>query len=178
MDLPSWPRTRWRWGAELAERPGIYALKLHRGKTLYLTRRTIALVDPLCREELARASQGDDGHAATELVDYLAVAGPSLIEDAKRELGLDSASLRAIRERLERVGAVVSRALSVPSKAGGERETSELARWDQRVPELPKQEAAGLAELVVAAVHAAVVCAQREIPLWFSGRCPLILSTN
>src|SRR5438128_3931151 len=29
-----WPRTKWWWGFELALRPGAYALKIHRGKTL------------------------------------------------------------------------------------------------------------------------------------------------
>jgi hypothetical protein len=168
----SWPKTRWRWGAALAERPGIYALKLHRGKTLFLTSQTVALVDPLCRQELGRAARGVYGHLAVELLNYLAAAGPSPIEDVKRELGLDSSSLHTIRERLERVGALVSRALAVPAKGGGERETSELARWDQRLRNPPQQGKDGLEELVVAGVRAAVVVPESEIPHWFSWPLP------
>ena len=44
------------------------------------------------------------------------------------------------------------------------RHTSELARWDQRFPE-PAE--GGLAELIVAAVRAAVVAPERELPRWF-----------
>ena len=34
----------------------------------------------------------------------------------KRELGLDAASLRAARDRLERVGAIVSRGMTLPAE--------------------------------------------------------------
>src|SRR5262245_58753053 len=53
----SWPKTRWWWGSALAGRTGIHALKLHRGRTLFLSSQLIALIDPLCREELGRATQ-------------------------------------------------------------------------------------------------------------------------
>ncbi len=174
----SWPKTRWRWGSELAERPGIYALKLHRGKTLFLTSQTVALVDPLCRQELGRAARGVYGHVAVELLNYLSAAGPSPIEDVKRELGLDSASLRSIRARLERVGALVSRALAVPAEGGGERETSELARWDQRLRNPTQQGKDGLEELVVAGVRAAVVVPKSEISHWFSWPLPASVITQ
>jgi hypothetical protein len=45
------------------------------------------------------------------------------------------------------------------------RHTSELARWDQRFPK--PVEDGGLAELVVAAVRAAVVAPEPELSRWF-----------
>jgi hypothetical protein len=164
-----WPKTRWRWASLLSEQPGIHALKLHRGKMLYLSPKTVASVDPLCRQELLLTDRGDYGPLARELVEYLEVAGPSLIDDIKHELNLDAQALRRIRERLERVGAVVSRAVVVPAKGGeSERETSELARWDQRFPESSSPETGGLAEIVAAAVRAAVVAPQAEVSSWLS----------
>jgi hypothetical protein len=171
----SWPKTRWWWASALGGRSGVHALKLHGGKRLYLSAQVVALVDPLCRAALQRASQGAFGSTAVELASFLSVAGPATVEDIKRELGLNAASLRAARERMERVGAVVSRPLSVPTRQGGERETSELIRWDdyfdQQIPGAPAQEsgeAHALERLVVAAVRAAVVAPQREVARWFS----------
>jgi hypothetical protein len=164
-----WPKTRWRWASLLSERPGVHAVKLHRGKMLYLSPETAAGVDPLCRQELVGAVRGAYGPLAAELVEYLEVAGPSLIDDVKHELNLDAPALRRIRERLERVGAVVSRAVVVPARGGeSERETSELARWDQCFPENPSPVTDGLAELVAAGVRSAVVAPQDEVSSWFS----------
>jgi hypothetical protein len=164
-----WPKTRWRWAFLLSERPGIHTLKLHRGKMLYLSPETVSCVDPLCRQELVRADRGGYGPLAAELVKYLGVAGPSLIDDIKHELNLDASALRRIRERLERVGAVVSRAVVVPARSSeSERETSELVRWDQRFPENPLPVTDGLVELVVAGVRGAVVAPQDEVSSWFS----------
>jgi hypothetical protein len=164
-----WPKTRWRWASLLSERPGIYTLKLHRGKMLYLSPETAACVDPLCRQELVRAGRGDYGPLARELLEYLEVAGPTLIDDVKHELNLDAPALRVIRERLERVGVVVSRAVVVPARGGeSERETSELARWDQRFPVSPSPVTGGLAEIVTAGVRSAVVAPRAEVSSWFS----------
>ena len=49
---------------------------------------------------------------------------------------------------------------------GGHEHTSELARWDQVYPRASK--GGGLDDLVVAAVRAAVVAPEREVPRWFS----------
>jgi hypothetical protein len=175
----SWPKTKWSWGFALGERPGVHVLKLHRGKSLFLSSRIVALADPLCRGELARTEQGAYGPSAAELVGYLAAVGPMPLDDIKRELGLDAAALRAVRERLERVGAVVSRLVRVVAQRGGERETSELARWDQHilavptVPDDPDPDPeTGLEALVVAGVRAAVVAPEREIRTWFSWPLP------
>ena len=181
----SWPKTRWWWAFALGGRPGIHALKIHRGRTLFLSSQVAALVDPLCSDALRRADQGDYGPTAAELVQYLSAAGPTRIEDIKRELGLDTASLRAARERVERVGAVVSRALAVPTLQGGERETSELVRWDHYfdhyVPAASEREpdsVGGLEDVVVAAVRAAVVAPESEIARWFSWAWPRDLLTQ
>jgi hypothetical protein len=163
----SWPKTKWPWSFALGERPGVHALKLHRGKRLFLSDATVAMADPLCRDELEKASRGAYGPTARELVDFLAAAGPSRLDDVKRELALETATLRSVRERLERVGAIVSRPLAVEAAHGGERETSELVRWEQRYPD-PPQTPGGLAELVVAGVRAAVVAPEEELARWFS----------
>jgi hypothetical protein len=136
---------------------------------LYLSPETAACVDPLCRQELVRAGRGAYGPLAAELVEYLEVAGPSLIDDVKHELNLDAPALRRIRERLERIGAVVSRAVVVPARGGeSERETSELSRWDQRFPETSSPVTGGLAEILAAGVRSAVVAPRAEVSSWFS----------
>jgi hypothetical protein len=165
----SWPRTKWWWGGALAARPGIFSVRLHAGKGLFLTEKTAALADPLCRAELAHADDGGGGPAAQRLVRHLAEAGPAAIEALKEELGLDSKELRALRARLERVGAVVAMDLRVETEGGGHRHTSELYRWDHVFPE-PRPGAGGLDELVVAGVEAAVLAPEREVRSWFSWR--------
>jgi len=167
----SWPRTKWWWGGALAGRPGVHALRIHQGKRLFLSNVTAVVVDPLCRAELEKADEGGYGRAEQELVSYLAAAGVSRLEEVKAELGLDWGVLGAIRTRLERVGAIVSRSMTVAAANGGERETSELARWDQRFPDTPKTPG-GLRELIVAGVRAAVIAPTKELSRWFSWRLP------
>jgi hypothetical protein len=169
----TWPKTKWWWGGALAVRPSVFLLRIHRGRSLYCSEATAARADPLCRAELARASDGEYGRAAVELVDFLA-AGPTHLEEIKAELGLEAATLRAVRGRLERVGAIVSRMIAVPSATGGERETSELARWDHFFPTPPASSdtADSLANLVVAGVRAAVVAPEDEIARWYSWPLP------
>jgi hypothetical protein len=164
----SWPRTKWWWGGALASRPGVYHVKIHRGKGVFLSEETAAIVDPLCRAELDRVAAGKLGPDAQRLVAHLDEAGPSAIEELKTELGLDTKTLRTLRKRLEPVGAVVSRDLRVPAKGGGHRHTSELLRWDQLLPRPPRNADGGLAKLLVAGVRAAVVAPEREVKTWFS----------
>jgi hypothetical protein len=147
-----WPRTKYPWGVELATR--CTRTKLHCGKGLFMSDETAALADPLCRAELARAEDGGYGPEAQRLVSLLAELGPALPE----ELDTD----RRTRERLERVGAIVSRPVEI-----GEQYTSELARWDQL---RPSPSPGGLDELVVAGVRAAVLAPEREAAGWFSWR--------
>jgi len=159
-----WPKTKWWWGGALAGTAGVYALKIHRGKTLYLTEETARVVDPICRAEIERMENGDPRWAL--LLGHLSEAGPSLLEDLQVELDLKPRELRAIRSPLERCGVVVSRSVTIPAD-GGHRHTSELARWDHVYP-APAAGPADLGTLVVAGVRAAVVVPEREPKRWFS----------
>ena len=123
--------------------------------------------DPLCRAALAQAESGDDD--AARLVRHLAGAGPSSVEDLKSELGLAAATLRKVREALERDGAIVARGVSVEDSKGGHRHSSVLSRWDQvwRKPWKTTEDTA-LEELVVLGVRAAVLTHEDEVRNWFS----------
>src|SRR2546423_13522053 len=124
----SWPKTKWPWGAELALRPGVHALKVHRGKVLLCHQAAMRAVDPLARAALAEAdAAGDD---RSRLLRHLKSAGPSKLDDVKTELGLEAPALRKVREKLEAVAAVVSREIAVDDGEGGHRHASEPARWD------------------------------------------------
>ena len=90
-----------------------------------------------------------------QLLDHLAAARPSEVEDLRQELGSRPA-LKAVTSPLERCGVVVSRSLAVSATAEGPHpHTTELARWDQVHPE--PSDSGGLEDLTVAAVRAAVV---------------------
>ena len=149
-----WPRTKYPWFGELGAR-GYAILAIHGGKSLLVSPETARLLDPLCRAELARRQ--DD-----TLLRHLAEAGPSELDDLQLELGLAPRELKRLRAPLERCGAVVARSVVYEDP---HRHTSELARWDQRFPE--PAEGGGLAELIVAAVRAAVVAPEPELPRWF-----------
>ena len=161
----AYPKTKYPWGFELGDRAGIHALQIHRGKRLLVATRVAALVDPLAREALG-AAEGDD----RRLLDHLAAAGPSTPDEIAEETGLDA---RRLRRPLERVAALVSRSIVVDTPGGGHRHTSELRRWDQVFREPPVGRA-GLDELVVAAVRAAVLVPEQEIARWFSWRPDVI----
>jgi len=154
-----WPRTRWPWAFELADRPGVHVLGIHRGKGLFVTATTAALVDPLARAELALADDGGYGPEAAWLLAHLAEAGPSLLEEVREETELDPRRLRA---KLERVGVLVAR----PVLLDEHKNTSELARWDQVFPVTAT--GGGLGELLVAGVRAAVVAPEDQARRWFS----------
>lgn len=161
----SWPATKHGWPVELAAAgTGVHSLAIHRGKRLLVSSAAAALVDPLARTALADA-------ADLPLLRHLDAAGPSLIDDLQIELGLDADALRRMRRPLERVGALISRSVTVPAASGGHRHTSELLRWDQAFPEQPAAPG-GLAELVAAGVRAAVLAPPEELRRWFSWRLP------
>jgi hypothetical protein len=161
----AYPKTKYPWGFELGDRPGIHALQIHRGKRLLVTTRVAALVDPLSREGLA-AAEGDN----LRLLEHLTLAGPSTPDEIQEETGLDA---QRLRRPLERSAALVTRSIVVDTPGGGHRHTSELRRWDQVFPEPPVGRA-GLEELVIAAVRAAVVVPEQEIRRWFSWRLDVI----
>jgi hypothetical protein len=147
-----WPATKWRWFGELAEREGVYRLKVHhRGKNLLVTEEVAALLDPICRAEIERMSAVPEWAV---VLDHLAAAGPSEPEDLKVELGLKGKELKSLLFPLELCGTVVRR-------------KGMLERWDQVFPE-PLSGPGGPEELLVAAVRAAVVAPEREVGRWFA----------
>jgi len=160
----SWPATKYPWYFELADRPDVHQLKVHRGKSILLTDETLTLVDPICRGELERMEQQDDW---STLLRHLGDAGPSTPEELQTELGLKAKDLKQLRYPLERCGAIVSRTLRIDLPDGGHRHTSELLRYDQAYPER-RGVGGGIDELVVTAVCAAVVAPEREVRKWFS----------
>jgi hypothetical protein len=155
-----WPRTKFPWFGELGTR-GYLTLSIHRGKSLLVTPEVARLLDPICRNEIRRMEAADPDWA--RLLQHLADAGPSELEDIRLELGLKPKELKLLRSPLERCGAVVSRSIVYDEP---HRHTSLLSRWDQVVPEV--SEDGGLADVVVAGVRAAVLAPEREVPRWFS----------
>ena len=166
----SWPATKWPWFGELAGR-GYLLAAVHRGKNLLVTSEVADLLDPICRAEITRMHAADPGWR--RLLDHLAAAGPSSIDDLRVELRLKRQELKALRAPLERCGAIVARSLQVT--AGDEHlHSSELARWDQVRPGSGGTGGTGsdprraLANLIAAGVRAAVVAPERELRRWFS----------
>jgi hypothetical protein len=160
----SWPATKWRWFGELAERDGVYRLNVHRGKNLLVTEEVAALLDPVCRSELERmAGEAEDWALVLEHLDS---AGPALLEDLQTELALKPKELKQTLSPLELCGAVVRRSVVLETAGGGHEHTSELARWDQVFTEPSGR--GGLGDVLVAAVRAAVVAPEHEVPRWFS----------
>ena len=161
-----WPATKWWWAGALAERSGVHVLKIHRGKNVFLTDETVALVDPIARGELTRMANADQTSA--RVLAHLAAAGPSEPEDLRVELGLDAHELKAVRYRLERCGALVSLPVVHETAGKGHTHSSVIARWDHVFPDPPA--GGGLSDLVVAGVRAAVAAPERELRTWFSWR--------
>jgi hypothetical protein len=164
----SWPATKWPWGHELAALPGVHELAIHRGKTIYLTDETLALVDPVCRAELARMETADPGWR--RLLRHLALAGPSLADDVELELGVGRHEMRALRAPLLRCGALVARQVLVPARSGdGHLHRVELARWDQAFPQ-PSGAGLDIVALMGTALRAAVLAPETDLIRWFSWR--------
>jgi hypothetical protein len=163
-----WPRTKWPWFGELAER-GSTVVAVHRGKNLLVSTEVAALLDPICRSEIERMrAEGPDWR---RLLDHLASAGPSNLEDLRVELGLKPKELKLLRSPLERCGAIVARSLEVTA-GEGHAHSSELARWDQVHPEPGSglDHRGAFQELLLAGVRAAVVAPEAELKRWFSWR--------
>jgi hypothetical protein len=155
-----WPRTKFGWFGELGAR-GYPVLAIHRGKNVLVTDEVARLIDPICRAEIERMAREAPDWA--RLLEHLAAAGPSELEDLRLELDLKPKELKLTRLPLERCGAIVARSIVYEEP---HRHTSELARWDQVFPE--PAEGGGLADLIVAAVRAAVVAPKDEVRRWFS----------
>ena len=162
----SWPATKWSWGHELAELDGVHSLDIHRGKTLYLSDEALALVDPVCRAELARMERDDPRWR--RLLRHLAETGPSLADDVERELRLKHQEMRSLRAPLERCGALVARSVVI-SSAQGHLHRAELARWDQAYPQ-PSGAPADIVALLGLGLRAAVLAPDSDLVRWFSWR--------
>jgi len=160
-----WPRTKWPWFGEVAER-GYLVVAVHRGKNLLVSNDVAALLDPICRAEIERMRAAAPDW--DRLLDHLAAAGPSSIDDLQVELDLKPKELKATRSPLERCGAIVARSLRVTAGAA-HAHSSELWRWDQAYSGAGKGDVhLALRELLLAGVRAAVVAPERELVLWFS----------
>ena len=159
-----WPATKYPWFAELAACDGIHELKIHHGNAILMSAEVAALADPVCRAELDRYAVEDAD--AADLLRHLEDAGPSELEDVKLELGWSSPRLRRARSPLERIGALVSASVTLPTPDGGHVHSSVLQRWDQVFP--TPSASGGIENLIVAGVRAAVVAPEAELERWFS----------
>lgn len=161
-----WPATKFPWFGELGAR-GHPILAVHRGKSLLVTDEVADLLDPICRAELARMEDADEGWG--RLLGHLADAGPSELEDLQTELALSPKELKSLRSPLERCGAVIARSIVYEDP---HRHTSVLARWDQvhARPSAERDPRQALGDLLCAGVRAAVIAPERELARWFSWR--------
>jgi hypothetical protein len=161
-----WPRTKWPWFGELAER-GYLVVAVHRGKNMLVSHNVAALLDPICRAEIERMRAAAPDW--DRLLDHLGAAGPSNIADLQVELDVKPKELKATRLPLERCGAIVARSVQVTA-GEAHAHSSELWRWDQayaqRTGDTEVSRAFG--ELLLAGVRAAVVAPERELRRWFS----------
>jgi hypothetical protein len=156
---------------------------VHRGKNLLVSAETAALLDPISRAETERMRAEDPGWR--RLLDHLARVGPSTTEDLRTELSLKRQELKALRSPLERCGVIVARSVAMTAGGGGgdgggdgdgddagHRHDSELSRWDQAYQGPPAAASAdpaeAFADLIVAAVGAAVLAPEPELRRWFS----------
>lgn len=162
-----WPATKWPWFGELGER-GYLVVAVHGGRNLLLTGEVTRLIDPICRAEIERMRAADQ--ASARLLDHLADAGPSSVDDLRTELGLTRQALKSLRAPLERCGAIVSRSVEVTA-GRGHLHTSEIARWDQVHPRAAQAGAdpgEAFRDLLAVGVRAAVVAPEPELRRWFS----------
>jgi hypothetical protein len=159
-----WPRTKWIWSFQITLRSEVLLTKLHRGKSLYLTMKTARLFDPLVRQSIAEAT-GEEA----QFLDHLAKQGESTLDDLELELGWDRKRVKRVRDRLERVGAVIGHGLVFEDASTWS--FAPLRRWDQAV----KKSAVvkdHYGELIVTAMRAAVLAPEKEIASWFSWPIP------
>jgi hypothetical protein len=142
---------------------------VHRGKNLLITGEVAGLLDPICRAEITRTRAADPGWR--RLLDHLADAGPASVADLRTELRLSRPELNALRAPLERSGAIIARSLQVTA-GEGHLHSSELMRWDQARPvpgaSLTDDPRRAFADLIAAAVRAAVVVPEHEPRRWFT----------
>jgi hypothetical protein len=159
-----WPKTKWIWSFQLTLDGRAVLTKLHRGKSLYLSTKAARLFDPLVREAIAAAT-GDEA----KLLDHIARQGQSMAEDVQLELGWERKRLKSVRDRLERVGAIVSDGLVF--NEAGDWHFAPMRRWDSVVKK-PAASDDPLGDIVVAGVRAAVIAPESDVRSWFSWPVP------
>jgi len=159
-----WPRTKWIWSFQLAQRPGTVLTKLHRGKTLYLTAEMARVFDPLIRQSIA-AAQGDEA----TLLAHLAKHGESTLDDLEVELAWDRKRLKRARDRLQRVGAVLGEGLVFEDESTWH--FAPLRRWDD-VIEKQARVAHPHDAVLMAAIRAAVLAPDSDLRNWFTWPIP------
>lgn len=159
-----WPRTKWIWSFQLTLRPGTLLTKMHRGKSLYLTAETARLFDPLVRQAIAAAT-GDD----STMLAHLAKHGESTLEDLEVELAWDRGRVKRVRDRLQRVGAVVGEGLVFEDESTWH--FAPLRRWDD-VFDRPAPVRHPHDAVVMAAMRAAVLASEDDLRNWFSWPIP------
>ena len=159
-----WPKTKWIWSFQLTLDGRAVLTKLHHGKSLYLSAETARLFDPLVRQAIAAAT-GDDAR----LLGHLARHGPSMAEDVEVELGWDRKRLKSARNRLERVGAVVSDGLVF--NEAGDWHFAPMRRWDAVVRNHASS-SDPIADIVLAGMRAAVIAPESDVRSWFSWPVP------
>ena len=159
-----WPRTKWVWSFQLTQNPGTVLTKLHRGKSLFLSLEAARVFDPLVRKSIADAT-GDEAR----FLAHLAKHGESSLDDLEVELGWDRKRLKSVRDRLQRVGAVVGHGLVFEDDSSWF--FAPVCRWDQVFPE-PATARRPFHELAVAAMRAAVLAPENDLRRWFSWPIP------
>lgn len=159
-----WPRTKWIWSFQLTQRPGILLTKLHRGKSLYITVETARLLDPLVRQSIA-AVTGDEA----TLLAHLAKHGESTLDDLDVELAWDRRRVKRVRDRLQRVGAIVGEGLVFEDESTWH--FAPLRRWDQVIDQSVAVDHPHDA-VVMAAMRAAVLARENDLCNWLSWPIP------
>jgi hypothetical protein len=159
-----WPQTKWIWSFQLTLRPRTLLTKLHRGKSLYLTAETARLFDPLVRQSIA-AAIGDEA----TLLAHLAKHGESTLDDLEVELAWERRRVKRVRDRLQRVGAVVGEGLVFEDQSTWH--FAPLRRWDE-VFDKPVEVEHPHDAVVLAGMRSAVLAREDDLGNWFSWPIP------
>ncbi len=99
------------------------------------------------------------------MVRRLAEAGPSTLPELVEVLRTSRERLREVRNRLEKLGAVVATIVDAEEPGHADFLTAQVRRWDQA---FTRRGGGGHDDLLVAAVRSAVVAPERELARWFS----------
>jgi hypothetical protein len=159
-----WPKTKWIWSFQLTLDGRALLTKVHRGKSLYLSMKAARLFDPLVRQAIDAATNDE-----AKLLDHIARHGQSMADDVQLELGWERKRLKSVRDRLERVGAIVSDGLVF--NEAGDWHFAPIRRWDAVVTKPPASDDP-LGDIVVAGVRAAVIAPESDVRSWFSWPIP------